>query len=151
MNRLFGIFAALLLSSYAFADAPTKDPQIDKGIYDALNVVELALPTAFPLSGFQKQIGRLSCRHVTDSKTKAETYGCQLETNDWTCEALCPTGDGFKLIPQHNENQVDALNAVSDKCKADYGGHDSGRIFVEVNHVLVQASVKNACWPTITN
>jgi hypothetical protein len=49
----------------------------DKDIWDALvNVTAVALPTAYPIAGWDKQVGRLHCRHLFNSVTQLDTYTC---------------------------------------------------------------------------
>ena len=64
---------------------------------------------------------------------------------DWFCEAYCPTGNGYKIITEHDNHPVDALNKVNVSCRAHNGGADSGRIYVSDGKKLVQATVGNAC------
>jgi len=79
MKMLLGL-VFILSAANAYADTQ-KD---DKAIYDALNVQELALPSVYPISAFQKIVGRLICSHDVNVELKTENYSCSLmqSTND---------------------------------------------------------------------
>jgi hypothetical protein len=69
----------VIAAAFLFGSLSAMADEQDKAIYDALNVQELALPTAYPLAAFQKNVGRLSCVHSVNTKTSEESYSCDLK------------------------------------------------------------------------